>query len=126
MNPLLHFIFNRRSVRKYENREIPADKFNDLFEAAMAAPSAVAKDPWHFLLIRNRKTLDSMVKILPNGQMLRQAPAAVIVCGDISKTHANQDRRRKDSGLLLQACCTLRQPADLSRSIRAIFQSCMV
>ena len=90
MNPLLHFIFNRRSVRKYENREIPADKFNDLFEAAMAAPSAVAKDPWHFLLIRNRKTLDSMVKILPNGQMLRQAPAAVIVCGDISKTHANE------------------------------------
>jgi|GEM_PF-1346267 nitroreductase len=27
MNPLLHFIFNRRSVRKYENREIPADNY---------------------------------------------------------------------------------------------------
>jgi nitroreductase len=90
MNPTLHFIFNRRSVRKYESREIPAAMFNDLFEAAMAAPSAVAKDPWHFLLIRNRKTLDNIVKILPNGQMLRQAPAAVIVCGDINKTHANE------------------------------------
>jgi nitroreductase len=90
MNPTLHFIFNRRSVRKYESREIPAAMFNDLFEAAMAAPSAVAKDPWHFLLIRNRKTLDKIVKILPNGQMLRQAPAAVIVCGDINKTHANE------------------------------------
>jgi nitroreductase len=77
-------------VRKYENREIPAEMFNDLFEAAMAAPSAVAKDPWHFLLIRDRKALDNIAKILPNGQMLRQAPAAVVVCGDINKAHANE------------------------------------
>ena len=90
MNPSLNFIFNRRSVRKYEGREIPADMFTDLFEAAMAAPSAVARDPWHFLLITERKMLDTIVKILPNGQMLRQAPAAVIVCGDINKAHANE------------------------------------
>ena len=90
MNPSLDFIYRRRSVRKYENREIPAEMFNDLFEAAMSAPSAVAKDPWHFLLIRDRKALDNIVKILPNGQMLRQAPAAVVVCGDINKAHANE------------------------------------
>ena len=90
MNPSLQFIFKRRSVRKFENMEIPKDMFNDLFEAAMAAPSAVARDPWHFLLIRNRKLLDEIVKILPHGQMLRQAPAAVIVCGDINKAHANE------------------------------------
>ena len=109
MNPTLHFIFNRRSVRKYESREIPAAMLNDLFEAAMAAPSAVAKDPWHFLLIRKRETLDKIVKILPNGQMLRQAPAAVIVCGDINKTHANeisymlQDLSAAVENLLLEA-----------------------
>ena len=90
MNPSLDFIYRRRSVRKFENREIPAAMFNDLFEAAMAAPSAVARDPWHFLLIRDRKQLDNIVKILPNGQMLRQAPAAVIVCGDINRAHANE------------------------------------
>ena len=64
--------------------------FNDLLEAAMAAPSAVAKDPWHFLLIRDRKTLDRIVEILPNGQMLRQAPAAIIICGDINKANINE------------------------------------
>ncbi len=90
MNPSLHFIFNRRSIRKYESREIPAALFNDLFEAAMAAPSAVAKDPWHFLLVQDRKKIDQIVKLLPNGQMLRQAPAAVIVCGDINKAHGNE------------------------------------
>jgi len=90
MNPALQFIFNRRSVRQYEDREIPAAIFTDLFEAAMAAPSAVAKDPWHFILIRERKTLDQIVKILPNGQMLRQAPAAVVVCGDINKANLKE------------------------------------
>ena len=90
MNPSLQFIFNRRSVRKYENRQIPEEMLTHLFEAAMAAPSAVAKDPWHFLLIRERATLDNMVKILPNGQMLRQAPAAIVVCGDINKANLNE------------------------------------
>ena len=90
MKPALSFIFNRRSVRKYESREIPADMFQDLFEAAMAAPSAVARDPWHFLLVRERRMLDRIVEILPNGQMLRQAPAAVIVCGDINRSHGNE------------------------------------
>jgi len=90
MNPALHFIFKRRSIRKFEDREIPEDVINDLFEAAMAAPSAVAKDPWHFLLIRDKKILSRVVEILPHGQMLRQAPAAVIVCGDINLAHANE------------------------------------
>jgi nitroreductase len=90
MNPLLQFIFSRRSVRQYENREIPDKIFTDLFEAAMAAPSAVARDPWHFLLIRDRDMLLNMVKCMPNAQMLRQAPAAVLVCGDIDRAHANE------------------------------------
>jgi len=90
MNPSLNFIFSRRSVRQYENREIPEERFTDLFEAAMAAPSAVAKDPWHFILVRDRKMLDKIVKILPSGQMLRQAPAAVIVCGDINRANLNE------------------------------------
>jgi len=90
MNPSLQFIFNRRSVRKYESRIIPEEMFTHLFEAAMAAPSAVAKDPWHFILVRDRKTLDKIVKILPSGQMLRQAPAAIIACGDINKANLKE------------------------------------
>ena len=57
----------------------------------MAAPSAVAKDPWHFIVVRNRATLDRITDILPNGKMLRQATAAFIVCGDISKAHDQKE-----------------------------------
>jgi len=91
MNPQLDFIFTRRSVRKYQAREIPDAMMHDLLEAAMAAPSAVARDPWHFLVIRTAQTLQQLADVLPHAQMLRQAPAAIIVCGDINRAHDRQE-----------------------------------
>ncbi len=87
MNNKLDFIFSRRSIRKYQDKEVPADMINDLLKAAMAAPSAVAKDPWHFIVIQNKDTLQKLADALPHGQMLRHAPAAFVVCGDITKAH---------------------------------------
>ncbi|MBE9521356.1 MAG: nitroreductase family protein, partial [Proteobacteria bacterium] len=46
MNKDLQFIFSRRSIRKYQDREVPDQMITDLLEAGMAAPSAVKKDPW--------------------------------------------------------------------------------
>ena len=91
MNPKLAFIFSRRSVRKYEEREVPAAMLHDLLEAGMAAPSAVAKDPWHFIVLRERSELNRLADILPHGQMLRQAGAAFVVCGDIQLAHDQQE-----------------------------------
>ena len=87
MNQKLDFIFSRRSVRKYEDREVHDDMIQDLLEAAMAAPSAVAKDPWHFIVLKDRTTINKLADILTHGQMLRQATAAFVVCGDITQAH---------------------------------------
>ena len=87
MNAALQSIFRRRSVRVYENRSVPDNLIHDLLEAAMAAPSAVAKDPWHFIVVREQKTRDALANGLPNGQMLRQAPLGMIVCGDLDRAH---------------------------------------
>jgi nitroreductase len=51
----------------------------------------VKKDPWHFIVIRERQTLDKMIQFMPNAQMLKQATAAFVVCGDISKAHDQQE-----------------------------------
>lgn len=61
-----------------------------LLEAAMAAPSAVAKDPWRFVVIRNRQTLDALAGVLSNGHMLRSAALGVAVCGDLDAAHDRQ------------------------------------
>lgn len=91
MNPKLDFIFSRRSVRKYEDKEVPQDMLHDLLEAAMAAPSAVAKDPWHFIVLRKRATIDKLKDLLPHGKMLGQATAAFVVCGDINRAHDQKE-----------------------------------
>lgn len=87
MNPLLQFIYSRRSIRKYTGQAIPESILTDLLEAAMAAPSAVAKDPWHFVVLRSRAAMDKLATTLPNGQMLKSAAAAFIVCGDLQQAH---------------------------------------
>ena len=90
MNPQLNFIFSRRSIRKFTQREIPEIMLFDLLEAAMAAPSAVAKDPWHFIVLHSRATIDQLATVLPNGQMLKEATAALVVCGDLLQAHDQQ------------------------------------
>ncbi|MBN1443224.1 MAG: nitroreductase family protein [Planctomycetes bacterium] len=90
MHPRLDFIFRRRSVRQYEAREVSDETVRDLLEAAMAAPSAVAKDPWRFVVVRRRETLEAIARGLPNGQMLPSAAVGIVVCGDIEAAHDQQ------------------------------------
>ena len=90
MNPKLQCIFSRRSIRQYTSKEIPESLVTDLLEAAMAAPSAVARDPWHFIVLAERKNIDTLAAALPNGQMLKEAPMAIVICGDLSRAHDQQ------------------------------------
>jgi nitroreductase len=85
MNTDLDFIFKRRSIRKYIDKPVAAALLTDLLEAAMAAPSARATDPWHFIVVTARETLDKMAAALPNGKMLQTAPAAILACGDMTR-----------------------------------------
>lgn len=87
MDSVLQSLFARRSIRKYTQQEIPDTLISDLLEAAMAAPSAVAKDPWHFIVLRSRASIDKLAACLPNGKMLAEATAALVVCGDINRAH---------------------------------------
>lgn len=86
----LRFIFERRSIRVYTPGEVTETQVRTLLEAAMAAPSAAAKCPWHFVVVRNRQTLSRMTAALPHGQMLASAALGIAVCGDQAIAHDNQ------------------------------------
>ena len=99
MNPKLNLLFARRSVRAYRgDHEIPPGVVGDLLEAAMAAPSACAKDPWRFIVVRERHRLAAIAEGLPNGKMLAQAGIGIVLCGDLQAAHGN------DLSYLLQDC----------------------
>jgi nitroreductase len=90
MNPRLKDLFSRRSIRVYRQQDVSDDLVRDLLEAAMAAPSAVAKDPWSFVVVRNRDMLSKIAEGLPNGKMLRDAALGIVVCGDLQRAHDRQ------------------------------------
>jgi len=86
----LGFIFGRRSIRVYAPGEVSQEVVTNLLEAAMAAPSAVAKDPWRFIVIRDKQMLGAIAKVLPNGKMLATASVGIVVCGDLATAHDRQ------------------------------------
>src|ERR1700690_1391807 len=94
----LSFIFGRRSIRRYQDAPVSDELVGDLLRAAMAAPSACAKDPWRFVVVRNRATLNLIADALPNGKMLAHAPVGIAVCGDLGAAHAG------DLSYLFQDC----------------------
>ena len=48
----------------------------------MAAPSGKDVRPWELIVIDDREVLDSMAAVLPYAKMLKEAPTAIVVCGD--------------------------------------------
>ena len=90
MNPRLDPLFARRSVRKFRPRPAPADLIQDVLEAAMAAPSANAKDPWEIIVVQNPATLAKMAAGLPYGRMLTEAAVGFVVCGDLRRANGQQ------------------------------------
>lgn len=86
MNPI-DFILNRRSIRKYSDKKIENSVVLEIIKAGMYAPSAVNKQPWHFILIDDRSLLEAIIKMHPNAGMLSSAPAAILVCGDENRQH---------------------------------------
>src|ERR1035441_6778882 len=89
-NDKLQFILGRRSIRVYAPGDVGEVAITQMLQAAMAAPSAVAKDPWRFVVIRKPETLSAIAAALPNGGMLVTAPLGIIVCGDLTAAHDRQ------------------------------------
>jgi nitroreductase len=78
-------ILTRRSIRKYAKKSIPDTMIKELLEVGVSAPSAGNQQPWQFIVIDDRKILDDLPRVLPNGKMLKDADKAILVCGDLSR-----------------------------------------
>lgn len=79
---VLENIHNRKSVRQYTDEPVSEEHIEILLKAAMAAPSAVNFQPWRFVVVTERAELDAMAEVLPFARMLKQAPLAIVVCGE--------------------------------------------
>ena len=89
----IDIIKERKSVRHFvENKQVQDKDIKIMLDAAMAAPSAANKQPWEFIVIKNRETLDKVAMDLPFGKFLKFAPLAIIVAGNMNRTLPDIER----------------------------------
>ncbi len=84
---VMETILNRRSIRRYSDRPVEREKIESVIRAAMYAPSAVNRQPWHFIVVEDRSVMGRIMEVHPNSKMLRTASHAILVCGDELQQH---------------------------------------
>ena len=87
MDERLKLIFERRSIRAYTEEPVADAELKALLEAAMAAPSGNDRQPWRFVVVRERAALNRLAAAHPYGKMLAEAALGIAVCGDPAISH---------------------------------------
>lgn len=84
---VVEVILTRRSIRKYTEQPVSDEQVEILLKSAMYAPSAVNKQPWHFIVFRDKLIAEKIAKFHPNSYMLRHASLGILVCFDENLQH---------------------------------------
>lgn len=85
MNNAIETLMTRTSIRSFTDRTVSADTIEMLLRAGMAAPTAVNKQPWHFVVINDRAKLDELGGNGRQSQMWQESTLAIAVCGNMEK-----------------------------------------
>ncbi len=90
IDPFLNLVSERRSCRAYLDAPVSDEALAKCLEAARLAPSACNKQPWRFVVVKDREKLDAICSkaLLPGIPMpwLKAAPVIVALCAETELT----------------------------------------
>ncbi len=69
----------RRSIRKYKGTPVPRESLMKILEAARIAPSAAHRQPWHFVVVEDKETIE---KLAGRSKWAAEAPAMIVGLAD--------------------------------------------
>ena len=78
-------IMTRTSIRQYTNEPVSKADVETMLRAGMAAPTAVNRQPWHFVVVTKREQLSALAAANRGTNMATKAPLAIVVCGNLQK-----------------------------------------
>ena len=84
-NQAIQNIMTRVSVREFTGEKISEAQVDTLLRAAMAAPSAINKQPWAFIVVDDDALIAKLGEALPYSRCSNHPAVAIIPCGDLSK-----------------------------------------
>ena len=87
MSEFKTLVQNRRSVRKFTDRDINPDDLQLILRAALMSPTSKSTRGWHFIIVDDKDTLEKMSLCRQMGsQFIADAKVAIVVLGDVDKT----------------------------------------
>lgn len=83
MEQFSDLIKNRRSMRKFTSEELTQDQVVMLLKAALMAPSSKRSNPWQFIVVDDKETLQKLSLCKEMGaSFLKDAALAIVVMAD--------------------------------------------
>lgn len=78
---------SRRSIRKYLNKAVEPEKIELITRAALMSPASKRSNPWEFIVIENKETLEKLSNCRSHGsQFLANSPLGIVVTADTTKS----------------------------------------
>lgn len=100
-------IFNRRSIRKFEDRPVEKEKIDKLLRAAMQAPSAANQQPWEFIVVEDKEALNKLSLMSPYSKPVASSGVALVLLANSNDfkvaTAWQQDMGAATQNILLEA-----------------------
>ena len=80
LESICSIIKKRRSVRKYQDREVKEKIIENILDSAACAPSAGNYQPWEFIVVRNQNLKNDLAEASYNQKWIAQAPVLIVAC----------------------------------------------
>ncbi|MQF70000.1 nitroreductase [SAR202 cluster bacterium AD-804-J14_MRT_500m] len=95
-------IRSRVAVREFTSDMVPDHVICKIVRAARWAPSQRNRQPWHFIVIKSKDTLEHIGTLAPSGEYIATAPTAIAVIMSNSRM-AQFDSARAIENMILTA-----------------------
>ncbi|MGL4252627.1 MAG: nitroreductase family protein [Fusobacteriaceae bacterium] len=100
-------IFNRRSIRKFNGKEVECEKIERILRAGMQAPSAHNFQPWEFIVVEDQEKMEAISKMSPHALPASKGKVSIVVLGNMKKVQKDnlwwvQDLSAATQNMLLQ------------------------
>jgi len=99
----LECIYSKRETREFKDEEIPEDLIKKILEAGRLAGSAKNRQPWNFILIKDKRRLLELSKFGYYAQHLAKASFGLVIVIDNEYIHDSFDAGRSAQNMMLAA-----------------------
>ena len=109
MDELMNIIKGRRSIRRYQDKDIPEGLLNQVLESIQWSPSWANTQCWEVIVVKDKvrkeRLQDSLNDTNPAKKAIIQAPVVLALCG--RKEHSGYYKARPLQSMETGSCLIL-------------------